>query len=71
MAALPPNPAQGYAKMGASVLGGAVSVILIYILNRVLPPPPLPDYVGGALQTIIVSLSVWFTPHSIGTDKGA
>ena len=68
MTALPPLPTMGNAKMGASVIAGAVSIILVYLLNRFLPPPPIPDYVQGAIQTILVSLAVWYTPHKLGGD---
>ena len=68
MTALPPLPTTGNAKMGASVIAGAVSIILVYLLNRFLPPPPIPDYVQGAIQTILVSLAVWYTPHKLGGD---
>lgn len=60
-----PSPvSQGSGKAIASVVGGAVSVILLYLINRFIPPPPLPDYIDGAIQTLIVTAATYYTPHT-------
>ncbi len=58
----PPSAPIGNGKAYAAVIGGAATTIVVYILNQFLPQP-LPAEIAGAIQTLIVTGSVYFTPH--------
>lgn len=63
------TPAAPYGKFVGTVVGGAVSVLVIYALNRFMPPPALPDYVCGAIQTLITAAVTYFFPHTLTTGN--
>jgi hypothetical protein len=54
----------GYGKTIASVLGGAITTIAVFVAQQEMGHP-LPAEVSGALQTIITTLAVYFTHHTI------
>ncbi len=56
----------GSNKAIAAAIGGALATIVIWALNRYLPPPPIPAEITAAIQTIIVTGLVWFIPHKFG-----
>ena len=66
--AIPPAAPTLYGKAIGAVVGGAVSVVVVYAINRFLPPPPLPDYVCGALQTLITAVITYLFPHSLTSN---
>ena len=49
-------------KVVASTLAAAIVTILVWALNQ-FAHIAIPDYVQGALTTILVSLGGYFTPH--------
>jgi len=62
------DPTPGVAKTVASALAGALTIILVYLFDTYVADSghQLPNEVVGALQTLIVSAAVFFTPHQIG-----
>jgi hypothetical protein len=54
----PISDAHNYNAMIATI-AGAIGVVVIYLLNRMLPPPPFPDYIAGAIQTIVTGGAAW------------
>lgn len=66
MTTIPPAPV-GNNKAFATVIGGAVSTILIYALDQYVLPSPLPDLVVGAIGTIVSAVACYLTPHSFGS----
>jgi hypothetical protein len=60
--ALPPTPTVGVNKAVGAVLAGALSTIVIYLLNRYVQPP-LPAEIGQAIQTILTTAVVYYVPH--------
>ncbi|HEY1858676.1 hypothetical protein [Acidocella sp.] len=66
-----PNPPVG-ANEGANKaifagLGGAVAIVLIYIIDQVVRTP-LPPEICAAAQTIVVTCLVYFVPRKFGND---
>ena len=53
----------GYGKTIASALGGAFTTIAVFVAQQM--GHPLPVEVSGAVQTIITTLAVYFTHHTI------
>lgn len=62
MTALPPSPPPGNNKAIAAVISGALSTIVIYILNQFIHPP-LPAEIAGAISTVLTTAAVWLVPH--------
>ncbi len=60
-------PNIGYGKTIASVLGGALTTIVAFIVQQM--GHPLPVEVSGAVQTVVTTLAVFFTHHTL-TVKG-
>ena len=56
------NDATGSNKALASMFGGAVAVVLIYAIDQFVKTP-LPAEICAAVQTIVITLLVYFVPH--------
>lgn len=56
------NDTTGSNKAIASILGGAASVVLIYIIDQFVKTP-LPPEICAAVQTIVITALVYFVPH--------
>jgi hypothetical protein len=54
----------GTGKSQATLIGGAISTIVIWALNTYVLHPPMPDYIGTALTTLICYGCCYFTPHA-------
>lgn len=54
----------GTGKSQATLIGGALTTILVYVLDTYVLKTPLPDFVVTALTTIICVGCAYFTPHS-------
>jgi large-conductance mechanosensitive channel len=52
----------GVNKAVGAVLAGALTTIVVYLLNRYIQPP-LPSEIGQAIQTILTTVVVYFVPH--------
>lgn len=64
---LPPlgGPDTGPNKAIAAGVGGALAVVLTYIVDQLIPHP-LPPEIVAAVQTIVVTGLVWLVPHKFG-----
>jgi hypothetical protein len=67
----------GTGKSQVTAIGGVISTIVIWALNTYVLHPPMPDYIGTALTTLICYLCCYYTPHDAsvthllpGTSKG-
>ena len=58
-------PDIGYGKAVAAVAGGAVSIILVYVIRRA-TGIALAAEIWGFVQTMITAAAVVFTPHTLG-----
>ncbi len=56
-------PDVGYGKAVASVLGGALTTIAVWGAKEM--GHPLPELVSGAVQTVITTVAVYFTHHTL------
>ena len=66
----PPGPI-GLGKSMAAVAAGALSTIIIYILDMILKKEgmdALPAGIEAAVQTLITTVAVYITPHDIGSS---
>lgn len=54
----------GTGKSQATLIGGAISTIVIWALNTYVLHPPMPDYIGTAITTIICYGCAYLTPHT-------
>ena len=66
----PLPPPQGYGKSLAAIAAGAVSTIVIYIIDAVLKAKgigALPADIVAAVQTLITTGAVYLTPHNLGS----
>lgn len=63
----PPPVPVGSGKAIGAVIGGAVSTIVIYLI-QVITKQQIPADIAAAVQTLIVTGVVYFTPHSLGTS---
>lgn len=57
-----PLPALGNNKAIAAVLGGALSTIVVYLIEKI-THQPLPADISAAMQTVVVTALVWLVPH--------
>jgi hypothetical protein len=55
----------GYGKAYAAGAASSASIILIWLWNTFVPAHQLPVEVSGALQALIVTLAVIYTPHGV------
>lgn len=65
-----PNPNSSPAPVGSgkaigAVIGGALYTIIVYIISAALHVA-LPAEVSGAIQTLVVTACVYWTPHNLG-----
>ena len=62
------DPTPGMAKAGAAVVAGALSTIVVYVLDTYVvgAAHQLPAEIVGAIQTLITGAAVFFTPHKFG-----
>jgi len=65
---LPPvtPPSNGYGKSLAAVFAGAVSTIVIWVLKMKIGADQVPADIAGAIQTVITTGAVFFTPQLLG-----
>ena len=65
-----PGAAQavGSGKSIAAIAAGALSTIIIYIINQV-TGHPLPAEICAAVQTLVMTAAVWATPHNLGAGS--
>lgn len=61
-----PGPVVGSGKAFGAVIGGALATIVIYIIQQV-TKQPLPADISAAVQTLLVTGIVYFTPHDLGS----
>ncbi|MDE2020079.1 MAG: hypothetical protein KGJ13_07075 [Patescibacteria group bacterium] len=54
----------GTGKSQATLIGGAIATIVIWSLNTYVLHPPMPDYIGTAITTIICYACAYWTPHN-------
>ena len=55
----------GYGKSLAAVIAGAVSTIVIWALKMKMGPDQVPADIAGAIQTLITTGAVYFTPQML------
>ena len=60
-------PSVGANKAIAAMVGGAVSTIVMLVLNRYMAPPPFPAEFGQSVQTLATALLVYYVPHGGNT----
>jgi hypothetical protein len=53
----------GYGKSLAAVFAGAVSTIVIWVLKMKMGADQVPAEIAGAIQTLITTGAVFFTPQ--------
>lgn len=63
----PTAPATGSGKAIGAVIGGALYTIIIYAIQAA-AHVTLPAEVSGAIQTLVVTACVYFTPHNLGSN---
>lgn len=54
----------GTGKSQATLIGGAIATIVIWTLDTYVLKPPMPDYIGTAITTLICYGAAYLTPHS-------
>jgi cobalamin biosynthesis protein CobD/CbiB len=62
-----PTVSSGNNKAIAAVLGGALSTIVVYMVEK-LTHQPMPADISAAVQTVVVTVLVWLVPHG-GTSN--
>lgn len=67
----PPGPPPvGMGKSVAAIVAGSLSTIVLYIVNSILAhygAAPLPSEIVAAVQTLITTAAVYWTPHNLGS----
>lgn len=64
------DPTPGNTKFTAAIIAGAISTIVIYILNTyVLKSGGLPEQIDQSIQTLITAAAVYYAPHSLQPPK--
>lgn len=64
-----PPPVVGIGKATAATAAGALSIILVWVVNQVLQAKGLtvlPAEIVAAVQTLVTVAAVYFTPHGGG-----
>jgi CDP-diglyceride synthetase len=51
-------------KSQATVIGGAITTLLVFLLNTYVLPQPLPDYVVAAITTLVCLIVAHYTPQT-------
>lgn len=59
------NTSVGSGKAFGAVIGGAFATIVIYVIQQI-TKQPLPADISAAVQTLVVTAIVYFTPHNLG-----
>jgi ABC-type branched-subunit amino acid transport system permease subunit len=56
----------GPGKAVGAIIGGALYTIIVYLITAALHVT-LPSEVSSAIQTLVVTACVYFTPHNLGS----
>lgn len=57
----------GSGKAIGAVVGGALYTIIVYLIQAI-AHVTLPAEVSAAIQTLVVTACVYFTPHTLGSN---
>ena len=57
---------KAYGAGGSALIGGALYTIIMYAIQAA-AHVTLPAEVSGAIQTLVVTACVYFTPHNLGS----
>jgi ABC-type branched-subunit amino acid transport system permease subunit len=63
----PAPAAAGSGKAVGAILGGALYTIIVYAISTALHIT-LPSEVSSAIQTLVVTACVYWTPHNLGSN---